>query len=60
MAYVMYAKTYCTQTLNEELFDQLLAKVDAMPLDDAPEIRLPNAVAKKKARLLLASRDELF
>lgn len=57
---VMYAKTYCVQVQDRELFTKLLNDVLAMPLDDLPEARLPNAMAKKKAERLLREIDELF
>jgi tetratricopeptide (TPR) repeat protein len=60
MAYVIFAQTYCLQTLNEELFDELLQKVTDASLEDAPGIRLPNAVAKKKAHRLMTMKEELF
>jgi len=60
MAYVIYAQTYCAQTLNEELFDQLLGTVIETSLDIAPEIRFPNAVAQNKARRLLGMKEEIF
>lgn len=60
MAYVIFAQTYCAQTLNEELFDALLERVEKASLEEAPEIRLPNAVAKRKARRLMGMRQEIF
>ncbi len=60
MAYVIFAQTYCAQTLNEELFDELIATVESASLDDNPTIRLPNAIAKKKASRLKALKPEIF
>jgi hypothetical protein len=57
---VMYAKTYCVQVQDRELFEKLLNGVLEASLDDMPEARLPNAMAKKKAERLLQQADELF
>ncbi|MCU0454339.1 MAG: TRAP transporter TatT component family protein [Bacteroidetes bacterium] len=57
---VMFAKTYCVQVQDRELFEKLLSGVLEASLDDMPEARLPNAMAKKKAERLLAEIDELF
>jgi hypothetical protein len=60
LTYVYYASSYAVQTQNEALFTELLTKVhDASP-DILPEFRLANAIAKKKAELLLAKRSDLF
>jgi len=60
MTHVYYAKSYAVQTLDEALFDELLAYVEKTPLEVLPEFRLGNAIAKKKAKLLLARKGELF
>jgi hypothetical protein len=60
MTYVYYAKTYAVQRQDQELFESLLKKVDEASLDVLPAARLANAVAKKKARLLLSRVNELF
>jgi hypothetical protein len=60
MTYVYYARSYAVQTQNEALFEELLTKVQDTPLDILPEFRLANAIAKKKAELLLARKNELF
>lgn len=57
---VMYAKTYCVQVQDRDLFEKLLNGVLETPLDAMPEARLPNAMAKKKAEKLLREADELF
>jgi hypothetical protein len=47
------------QTQNRELFEQLLREViDAG--DISHENRLPNKIAQRRARRLLAQADELF
>lgn len=60
MTQVYYARSCAVQTLNEALFDELLKTVDDTPLDVLPEFRLANAIAKKKAALLMARKSELF
>lgn len=57
---VMFAKTYCVQVQDRELFEKLLTGVLDASLEDMPEARLPNAMAKKKAERLLSQADELF
>jgi len=60
MAQLYYARSYATQSLDEELFDRLLAEIEAASLEILPENRLANAVAKQKAALLKAKKPELF
>lgn len=57
---VMYARTYCVQVQDRELFEKLLRDVSSASLEILPEARLPNAMAKKKAERLLREIDELF
>ena len=60
MTYVYYARSYAVQTLDEALFEDLLTKVAQASLDIFPEFRLANAIAKKKAQLLLARKADYF
>ncbi len=60
MTYVYYARSYAVQTQNQGLFEGLLRKVDSTSIDVMPEARLANAIAKKKAKLLLARSSDLF
>ncbi len=60
MTYVYYARSYAVQTQNEQLFNELLTKVESASLDILPEFRLANAIAKQKARRLLSNQSELF
>jgi hypothetical protein len=60
MTHVYYARSVALQTLNEELFDELLLTVENTSLDAVPSIRLPNAIAKEKARRLFARKPDLF
>jgi hypothetical protein len=57
---VFFAETYAVQTLDVELFERLLGEViDADP-EILPEQRLVNTIAKQRAEILLARKDELF
>ena len=60
LAQLFYAKTYAVQMQNQELFESLLNNIDSTSIDALPEARLPNAVAKQKARLLRAQMNNLF
>lgn len=60
MTHVFYARSYAVQTQDEALFDELLATVERVPLDAAPGLRLVNSLAKRKAGLLRARKDDLF
>jgi hypothetical protein len=60
MTYVYQARSVAVQTLDEALFDECLQKVDSASLEILPEFRLANAIAKKKAQLLMSRRAELF
>jgi hypothetical protein len=54
------AKTYAVEVQDRQLFETLLRQVEDTPLDDLPEARLANAVAKQKARRLLVRENDLF
>ncbi|HEY6952663.1 MAG TPA: TRAP transporter TatT component family protein, partial [Bacteroidota bacterium] len=60
LADLFYAKTYAVQVQNQELFESLLKRIDDASIDVLPEARLPNAVAKQKAKLLRAQMNNLF
>lgn len=60
MTYVYYARTYAVQMQDQELFNELLDKVDEASIDILPEARLSNAIAKKKATHLRNLINELF
>ncbi len=55
-----YAETYAVQIQDQNLFDSLLTTIDNAPIDILPEARLPNAIAKHKAKLLRTKVNELF
>lgn len=60
LTHVYYAQSYAVQVQDKQLYLYLLHHVLEFPLDSAPKIRLPNAVAKRKATSMLAAADELF
>ncbi|MCX7984113.1 MAG: TRAP transporter TatT component family protein [Bacteroidetes bacterium] len=60
LTHVYYAKSYAVQEQNKALFDSLLSIVETTPLDIAPNIRLPNAVAKEKAKRLRERESDFF
>jgi hypothetical protein len=60
MTHVYFAKSYAVQTLSDSLFEALLTKVENTSLDVLPKFRLGNVIAKRKAKALLARKDELF
>jgi hypothetical protein len=60
LPYVYYARYYATRILDEALFTSTLNKVIATPENILPEERLPNAIAKYKAKCLLEQKDDFF
>lgn len=60
MTYVYFARSYAVQQQDEALFEQLLTTVEQASLDVLPEARLANAIAKRKAALLMAKKSDLF
>lgn len=60
MTQVYCARSLAVQTLDEQLFDELLGTVNSTSLEVLPEFRLANAIAKRKAGLLEARKEELF
>ncbi|TAK61362.1 MAG: hypothetical protein EPO24_05875 [Bacteroidetes bacterium] len=60
MTYIYYARSYAVQTQNKELFKNCLNTVDTTSLDVLPDMRLSNAVAKKKAVLLRERISDFF
>ena len=55
-----YARYYPTLIGDEELFDQLLEKMETTPVDINPEVTALNAVSKRKGRLLDKNRGLWF
>ncbi len=60
LAPVFEARYIARARLDGELFDRLLAGVLEASLESAPDIRLLNAVAQRKARDLQAAKDDMF
>ncbi|MBN1349066.1 TRAP transporter TatT component family protein [candidate division KSB1 bacterium] len=60
LPYTYYAKFYAVNTLDQDLFRRLLEKVQSTPIDILPEQRLPNAIAKMKAKKLMVLEADLF
>lgn len=57
---VAYAEHYARQTFNRELYVRLLEEALAFDLAQAPDLTLPNVLAKRRAQKLLAQVDEFF
>ncbi len=60
LTYIYYARFYAAKILDEDLFDELLRKVEETPADVLPDYQLLNVIAKEKATRLKAQRDEIF
>jgi len=57
---VALAENVSVQQENRNEFQELLQEVLAFDIDSAPDLRLANLVAQKKAKLLLSRIDDLF
>ena len=57
---VAYAEYYARQTFDQELYVHLLEEALAFDLAQAPDLTLPNVLAKRRAQKLLAQVDEFF
>lgn len=60
MTKVMFAKYYAVITQDRPLFESTLKNVLAAPADIMPSMRLPNALAKRRAARYLAHADDYF
>lgn len=60
MTEVYFAEYYARQTLDRELFISTLKKVLETPASIEPDLTLPNTLAQRKAKKLLAQVDEFF
>jgi len=58
--YVTLAESLSLPSQDRAEFQRLLEQALAVDLDAAPQARLPNRLAQKKARRLLSNIDELF
>jgi len=57
---VAYAEYYARQTLDRELYVRLLEEALAFDLALAPDLTLPNVLAKRRAQRLLAQVEDVF
>ena len=57
---VAYAEYFAKQTFDRELYVRLLDEALAFDLALAPDLTLPNVLAKRRAQRLLAQVDEFF
>ena len=57
---VSYAESALVQQQNRAEFERVLGQVIAADVDGAPEFRLANVLAQRRARALLAHADDLF
>jgi hypothetical protein len=60
LALVHYARYYAVPAQDKELFKTLLGKVLDFPVENFPEQRLSNEIAKKRAKKLLENMNEYF
>ncbi|BDG09305.1 TRAP transporter TatT component family protein [Anaeromyxobacter paludicola] len=57
---VSYAEGVSVQAQDKPEFESLLRRVTAYDAEDAPQYRLANLIAQRRAKLLLAHEDDLF
>jgi hypothetical protein len=60
MVQVNYAQAYAVQKQDRKLFDSLLGEVMAATVEGGSPLSLPNVLAQRKARRLLAQADALI
>lgn len=60
LPHLYMARSYCVQMQDRALFEKLLKTIEESSLDELPEQRLVNAIAKRKAKKLAERIDELF
>lgn len=58
--YVALAESVCVQQQDRAQFEALLGRALDVALDDAPQLRLANLIAQRRARWLLSRTDRLF
>lgn len=59
-ALVAYAEYYARQTFDRELYVRLLEEALAFDLARAPDLTLPNVLAKRRAQKMLTQADDFF
>ena len=57
---VAYAEYYARQTFDRELYVRLLEEALAFDLAQAPDLTLPNVLARRRAQKMLAQVDDFF
>lgn len=60
LPHLYMAKSYCVQMQDKELFEKLISTIEETSLEELPEQRLVNAIAKRKAKKLAQRSEELF
>jgi hypothetical protein len=60
LPFVFLAQSYAVQVQDKSLFESSLKTVEDASIDILPEQRLVNAIAKQKAKALLAKESDLF
>ncbi len=60
LPFVFLAQSYAVQVQDKSLFESSLNTVEEASIDILPEQRLVNAIAKQKAKALLARESDLF
>lgn len=55
-----YARYYAFQVQDKALFDQLLDEIIETDIEKYPDVKLMNAIAKKKARILKQNENKFF
>lgn len=60
MAQVLYAQTVAVSAQDRDLFKKILTEVLEFPLENFPEQRLSNQIAKERAQRMLSKIDEYF
>ena len=58
--FVSFAEAVCVEKQDAAQFEALLGRALAITPDTAPEFRLANLVMQRRARWLLANKDDLF
>jgi hypothetical protein len=57
---LFYARTYCKQIFDSNLYEETLREILDAPDDLLPEVRLLNLIAREQAEVALAMTDEIF
>lgn len=60
MPYALQAQYLAVQTMDKALFNEMIAKAEAGKVDDFPQQRLANALAKERVKFLRANEKHYF